>query len=157
MDEKSLTDLINKGLESLEFNDTFLVEVVLGGSKVEVFLDSDEYISFEKCRKLSRWLESVFDENKYFGEKYILEVSSAGVGRPLRLLRQYKKNIGRHIDVKHSLNKRSKGILTQVEGDTIFVEYETKVKEGKKNKKVISTDQIKFEDIMESKIKISFN
>lgn len=157
MDDKSLTDLINKALSDLEYTDTFLVEVVLSGSKIEVFLDSDDYVSFEKCRKVSRWLESVFDENKYFGEKYILEVSSAGVGRPLKLLRQYYKNIGRHIDVKHSLNKRSKGILTKVEDETIFVEYETTLKEGKKNKKVQVTDQIKFEDIMESKIKISFN
>ena len=44
-----------------------------------------------------------------------------------------------------------------MEGNLVFVEYEIKVKEGKKNKKVIVTDEIKFEDIIESKIKISFN
>jgi hypothetical protein len=72
-------------------------------------------------------------------------------------LRQYPKNIGRIIDIKHSVDKSTKGLLTKVDDNKVFVEYETKVKEGKKNKKVMVTDEIKFEDIIESKIKISFN
>lgn len=157
MDVRTLSDLVNKGLESLEFNDTFLVECIITGQKIEIFLDSDEFVGFDKCKKLSRWLESIFDESKNFGDKYVLDVSSAGIGRPLKFLRQYAKNMGRIIDIKYSGDKRSKGTLVNVDGDTIYVEYETKVKEGKKNKKVLVTDEIKFEDIIESKIKISFN
>ncbi len=157
MDSQSLSELVNKGLETLEYGDTFLIECVISGKKIEVFLDSDDYVDFGKCRKLSRWLEAIFDEQKYFGETYVLEVSSAGVGRPLKLLRQYPKNIGRIIDIKHTIDKRSKGTLVGIDGDIILVEYETKVKEGKKNKSVLVTDKIKFEDIIESKIKISFN
>lgn len=149
--------LVEKGLAELEFADTFLIEIKVKNNKIEVFLDSDGAISFLTCQKLSRWLEAVFDENKAFGENYTLEVSSAGVGSPLKLLRQYPKNIGRIIDIKHSEGKNTKGILRKVEGNLLFVEYEMKVKEGKKNKKVIVTDEIKFEDIIESKIKISFN
>ncbi len=157
MDVQGLSELVNKGIENLDFNDTFLVECIINGKKIEIFLDSDEYVDFAKCKKLSRWLEAIFDEEKYFGESYILEVSSAGVGRPLKFLRQYKKNIGRLIDIKHSIDKRSKGTLVSVEEDVLNVEYEIKVKEGKKNKIVSITDKIKFEDIIESKIKISFN
>jgi ribosome maturation factor RimP len=157
MDVQGISELVNKGLESLDFKDTFLVESIITGKKIEIFLDSDDYVDFAKCKKLSRWLEAIFDEEKYFGESYILEVSSSGVGRPLKFLRQYNKNIGRIIDIKHSVDKRSKGTLVSVEENVLSVEYEIKVKEGKKNKKVIMTDQIKFEDIIESKIKISFN
>ena len=98
-----------------------------------------------------------FDEKKTFGENYVLEVSSAGVGSPLRFLRQYPKNIGRIIDIKYGDGKNVRGLLKEVNNNLILVEYETKVKEGKKNKKVIVTEEIKFEDIIESKIKISFN
>ena len=149
--------LVEKGLAELDFADTFLIDIKIKSNKIEVFLDSDEAISFHTCKRLSRWMEAVLDENKAFGENYTLEVSSAGVGSPLKLLRQYPKNIGRIIDIRHSDGNNVKGVLKKVEGNLVFVEYEIKVKEGKKNKKVIVTDEIKFEDIIESKIKISFN
>ncbi len=149
--------LVEKGLAELEFTDTYLIDVKVKNNKIEVFLDSDDAISFLKCQKLSRWLEAILDENKSFGENYTLEVSSAGVGSPLKFLRQYTKNIGRIIDIKHGDGQNVRGVLKKVEENLIFVEYEIKVKEGKKNKKVMQTDIIKFEDIIESKIKISFN
>ncbi|MBK9737396.1 MAG: ribosome maturation factor [Saprospiraceae bacterium] len=157
MQNLELEKLVLEGLTQLEYVDTYLVDIRVKNNKIEVFLDSDEGISFLKCQKMSRWLESFFDENKTFGDVYTLEVSSPGVGSPLKMLRQYPKNIGRIIDIKHSIDKQSKGILKDVIGDKIYVEYEIKIKEGKKNKKVIMTDEIKFEDIIESKIKISFN
>jgi ribosome maturation factor RimP len=157
MQHSEVINLVEKGLAELEFADTFLVDVKIKNSLIEVFLDSDESVSFLKCQKLSRWLEAIFDENKAFGESYTLEVSSAGVGSPLKFLRQYPKNIGRIIDIKYGDGKGVKGLLKNVEGEIISVEYETKVKEGKKNKKVIVIDNIKFEDIIESRIKISFN
>jgi len=110
-----------------------------------------------KCQKISRWLEAIFDEKKTFGETYILDVSSAGVGSPLKLLRQYPKNIGRTIEIKYGEGKSVRGILKSVVDHLISVEYESIDKEGKKNKKVRLTEEIKFEDIIESKIKISFN
>lgn len=157
MQPLELENLIETGLAALELNDTYLVNVRVKNNKIEVFLDSDTGIDFIKCQKLSRWLEAVLDEKKTFGENYILEVSSSGVGSPLLLLRQYPKNIGRLIEIKYSDNKQVKGYLKDVQGDVISVEYETKTKEGKKNIKSIITEQIKFEDIIESKIKISFN
>ena len=129
MQLQEIDELINQGLTELELSDLYLIECKIKSNKIEIFLDSDEGVSFLKCQKLSRWLEAIFDEKKSFGESYILDVSSAGVGSPLKFLRQYLKNIGRI----------------------------TKIKEGKKNKKVTITEQIKFKDIIESRIKISFN
>ena len=157
MHNSEIEKLIEKALIELEFPDTYLVDLKIKNNKIEIFLDSDEGVNFLKCQKLSRWLEAIFDEKKTFGEIYILEVSSAGVGSPLKMLKQYPKNIGRIIDIKYEGGKNAKGILKNVVGNLISVEYGIKVKEGKKNKKVIVTDVIKFEDIIESKIKISFN
>ncbi|MBK8624240.1 MAG: hypothetical protein IPN86_01285 [Saprospiraceae bacterium] len=157
MQHLEVINLVEKGLAELEYADTFLIDVKIKNKLIEVFLDSDENVSFLKCQKLSRWLEAIFDENKAFGESYTLEVSSAGVGSPLKFLRQYPKNIGRIIDIKYGDGKSVKGLLKTVEGNLICVEYEAKIKEGKKNKKVIVIDEIKFEDIIESRIKISFN
>lgn len=157
MQYSEVNNLVEKGLAELEFADTFLVDVKIKNSLIEIFLDSDESVNFLKCQKLSRWLEAIFDENKAFGESYTLEVSSAGVCSPLKMLRQYPKNVGRIIDIKYGDGKSCKGLLKKVEGNILSVEYETKVKEGKKNKKVIVIDEIKFEDIIESRIKISFN
>jgi ribosome maturation factor RimP len=155
MDTQALQGLINKCLEDLEFTDTFLVDCKINGNKIEVFLDSDNGISFGTCHRVSRFLEAEFDTSKVFGESYTLDVSSPGVGSPLKMLRQYPKNVGRTIEVK-TAEKTSRGTLTKVENGNIFVEYETKVKEGKKNKKLIVTDEISYDNILESKIKIKF-
>jgi len=149
--------LINQGLTEQNLSDMYLIECRIKGNKIEIFLDSDEGVSFLKCQKLSRWLEAIFDEKKTFGDNYVLEVSSAGIGSPLKFLRQYQKNIVRIIDIKYGTGNQVRGILSAVIDDMIHVTYETKVKEGKKNKKITVTEQIKFNDIIESKIKISFN
>ena len=138
--------MINQGLTELELSDLYLIECKIKSNKIEIFLDSDEGVSFLKCQKLSRWLEAIFDEKKSFGESYILDVSSAGVGSLLKFLR-----------IKHSGGNQVRGVLSAVTDDIIHVTYDTKIKEGKKNKKVTITEQIKFKDIIESRIKISFN
>jgi len=65
------------------FADCFNVEIELKpGQKLYVFADSDTGMTFEKCQKLSRFLESHLDTNGWLGDKYLLEVSSPGIGRP---------------------------------------------------------------------------
>ena len=96
-----LEKLIAQKLEEEEFQDCYLVEVKgPNGGKLEVFIDSDSSMTFQKCQKMSRYLEAQIEEAKWLGEKYTLEVSSPGVGNPLKLKRQYAKNIGRKMEVK---------------------------------------------------------
>ena len=104
---------------------------------------------------LSRHLESIFDEDKRFGESYILDVSSPGVGSPLKLSRQYRNNVGRTIAVK-TAEAKLEGILKEAEEEDCTLEYtvETKV-DGKKKKEIIN-HKVKYVDIIEAKIKISF-
>lgn len=125
------------------------------GKKVEVFIDRDGGISFDVCHKLSRYLESFFDEDKRFGEDYILEVSSPGVGSPLKLPRQYRNNLGRNIVVKTAAGKLE-GILRDASDHDCTVEVTSTVKVDGKKKIEIINHKVEYVDIIEAKIKISF-
>ena len=157
MPKAEIETLVGKGLEELAFSDTYLVDAKLSGKKIEVYLDSDGGISFATCQKLSRWLEAQLDKSGTYGDNYVLEVSSAGIGNPLRMLRQYPKNIGRIIDIKYGEEGHVRGVLTEVRDNIIVVEKEKVIRENNKNKKIKVKEEIKFEDIIESRIKISFN
>ena len=159
MDERQIRKLARKGIETLEFADCFITEVKVNGNKIEIFLDSDEGISFLKCRKISREVEAVIDEKEWWDGKYTLDVSSAGIGRPLVNQRQYPKNIGRQMVVKTNEGEKVKGALKEVSEDGIILTYEAIELEGqnkKKKKKVQKDHPIAWEAIEEAKIKASF-
>ncbi|HHS95283.1 MAG TPA: ribosome maturation factor, partial [Phaeodactylibacter sp.] len=110
--------LLSEKFKEEAFCDCFLVAVELSkGNKLEVFVDSDSGITFTKCQRLSRYLEKFIDEEQWFGDKYTLEVSSPGIGRPLKFVRQYHKNLQRRVEVKKKDGSKEKGILTSVGDD----------------------------------------
>lgn len=158
MIEKKFEKLIDQAINELEYEDCFLVDLKVSNNKVQIFLDSDDSITFLKCRKVSRFIEAVIDEEQWLGEKYTLDVSSAGVGKPLKMTRQYLKNIGRDIEVKLYGEDKEKvlGELVSASDESISVYYEEVVKEGKKKKKLEITREIPRDEIKEAKIKISF-
>ncbi len=139
------------------FADCFTVEIELKpGNRLNVFMDSDTGLSFERCQKMSRFLESHLDVNGWLTEKYVLEVSSPGIGRPLKFVRQFVKNIGRTVTVTLLDKTQKTGILLAVDDEKITIEYQVKEKIGKKN--VVSTvlDVIPFEKIEKTVVKIVF-
>lgn len=156
MIESKIEKLIDQAISELEYSDCFLVELKVNNTRVEIFLDSDDSVTFEKCRKISRKIEAVLDEEQWLGEKYTLEVSSAGVGRPLKFTRQYVKNIGRRVKVKTKNDGRFEGELVHADDEQIKIKFEETIKEGKKKKKVETVVEILRADITESKIKVSF-
>ncbi len=159
MEAKHIKKFARKGIETLEYGDCFVTEVQVNGNKVEIFLDSDEGISFLKCRKVSREVEAVIDEKKWWEGKYTLEVSSAGIGRPLVNQRQYPKNIGRQMVVKTNEGEKVKGELKEVSDEGIVLTYEVieLVGQNKKKKKKVQKDHpIIWVEIEEAKIKASF-
>ena len=156
MIEDKIEKLTHKAINELEYTDCFLVDLKVNNTRVEIFLDSDESVTFEKCRKISRMIEAVLDEKQWLGEKYTLEVSSAGVGKPLKLTRQYLKNIGRTLEIKKIDGEKVKGELIQADEEKVTIKFEEKIKEGKKKKKIETVLEIKHIDIKESKIKVSF-
>ena len=157
MDKDTIRQMVNDYLKDSEMDDCFLVELSINGNKIEIFLDSDESVSFAKCRVLSRHLEETFDEKQWFGEKYTLEVSSAGVGRPLIYPRQYIKNIGRQIIFSDIEDNKYNGKLESASKESVNVEWEEKIKEGKKKKIVLLNKSLNYSEIKEAKIKATFN
>ena len=157
MDDRQIRKLARKGLQTLEYEDCFLTEVKVTNNKVEVFIDSGEGVSFLKCRKLSREIEAVIDEKEWWGGKYTLEVSSAGVGRPLVDQRQYPKNIGRKVAIVTTEDEKVKGELTAVDDTGVIVTYEVIERDERKKKIKLQKDHpIRWEEIKETKIKASF-
>lgn len=154
--EEKITDLLDDKFAEEEFSDCFLVDLSLNNTKLEVFLDSDEGINFETCRKISRYLEEHLDEQGWLGEKYTLEVSSPGVSRPLKLPRQYPKNIGRKLEVKTTSGEKLEGTMIAVDDRSITLAYKDRIKEGKRKKTIEVEREVPFEEIEKAKVKISF-
>ncbi len=89
----------------LEAHTAFLVDVAVrnekGGKLVQAYVDTDTGITIEQCADISRELANELDRANIIQGSYRLEVSSPGIDTPLRLLRQYKKNVGRRFKVVH--------------------------------------------------------
>lgn len=154
MIENKITTLLQAKFEEPDYQDCFIVDIAQNNTKVEVFIDCDSGLSLGKCQKLSRYLEGVIDQEAWLGPKYILEVSSPGLTRPL-IPRQYVKNIGRKVKVQTE-TETFEGVLDKVENEAVFVSFTTVEKIGKKKVKTDVVKEIHFDDIKEIKIIISF-
>lgn len=140
------------------FADCFTVDIELKpGQKLYVFADSDSGMTFEKCQKLSRYLESHLDTNGWLGDKYLLEVSSPGIGRPLKFLRQYQNNLGRTVEVTLHDKTRQTGLLNAADDNQVILLQEVVEREGKKKKKVEKELAIPFDLIEKTVVKIDFS
>jgi len=139
------------------FADCFTVEIELKpGQKLYVFADSDTGMSFEKCQKLSRYLEAHLDANGWLGEAYLLEVSSPGISRPLKFPRQYKRNIGRTLAVTTTDKVQQEGILQSADDQHIVLSRT--VIERIEKKKVEQTFEtiLPYENIEKAIVKLAF-
>jgi ribosome maturation factor RimP len=155
--EEKIVELLEEKFKEEEFTDCFLIDIKLHKhNKLDIFLDSDTGITFRKCQRISRYLESFIDEEGWLGEKYVLEVSSPGLTRPLKLRRQYLKNIGRKVEVNLLEGKPMAGKLIEVNEEAIVIEREEKFKEGKKTIKKMVQIPIPFENIKKTVVTISY-
>lgn len=132
----------------------FLVEVrIRPTNNIKVYLDGDKGISIEKCVALNRQLYKMIESSGLFpADDFSLEVSSPGLDEPLRLLRQYHKNVGRKVEVLLRDGVRTDGVLKEVTESGIKVE-ETR---GKNKKKETIEHYFPFETIKSTKIQIVF-
>jgi ribosome maturation factor RimP len=155
--EEQIIKLLEERFKEEDLNDCFLFDLIISGNKIAVFVDSDTEMGFDRCRTISRYLENHFDETNAFGEKYTLEVSSPGIGKPLKFKRQYFKNVGRKVEVDIlDDSKTVKGVLKSVIEEGIVVEYEQTRKQGKKKIKENVLQEIKHDEIEKIIVKVSF-
>jgi ribosome maturation factor RimP len=132
----------------------FLVEVkIKPTNNIKVFIDGNQGISIEKLVQYNRRLyKQLEEENMYPNGDFSLEVSSPGLDEPLKLHRQYLKNIGRFVEVTDKEGAKTEGKLVSADEKEIMVE-EQKGK-GKKMETVQHT--IPFDNIKSTKIQIKF-
>jgi ribosome maturation factor RimP len=139
----------------------FLVDLrIKPTNNVKVFLDGDSGITIEKCVQVNRKLYKKLEESAMFPDgDFSLEVSSAGLDEPLKSLRQYKKNIGRQVEVQFQDGSLKEGQLMAVNEEGIVLEVATgKVSNGKMQpkKKEFSSHTYLFNNIKSTKIQIVF-
>lgn len=134
--------------------DMFLVEVkVKPTNNIKVFIDADAGLPIEKCIRVNRALYKQMEELAMFPNgDFSLEVSSPGLDEPLKMFRQYKKNLGRNVEVITKDGQRKEGKLIAVTEDGIIVE-ETR---GKNKKKEVINHTFLFDHIKTTKIKAVF-
>ena len=137
-----------------EMEDVFLVSVrIKPTNNIKVFLDADAGLSIDKCVKINRKMYRTIEENAWYPDgNFSLEVSSAGVDEPLLLIRQYKKNMGRNVEVILNDESRFEGKLLAANENLIQIEY----KEGKNKKAVTVTKEIPFDQIKQTTVLIAF-
>lgn len=143
-------ELKNSVEDHLQGTDMFVVDIkVKTGNNITILLDRDSGIRIDDCIKLTRFIESQYDREV---EDYSLVVSSAGIGQPLKLLRQYLKIIGKEIDVELNDKTVLKAILLAADDEKIVVKTTTKIK-----KEIIEKEsEIPFNTIKSVKEVISF-
>ena len=160
--QKTIEDYINNLLPESE--DVFLVEIkVNAGNNIIVFLDADNGVTIDTCIRINRALYKQIEENALFPNgDFALEVSSPGVEEPLKLHRQYRKNIGRTVEVLLNDETKKQGKLTEVNNDEIIIEEtEGKAKKahsyGNKDSQAISKKtNILFNQIKHTKVLVTF-
>ncbi len=158
MKEEKIREILTEIFTREEYDDYFLVDLKAPDQshKIQVFLDGDEGINSSICKAISRELEKILDEANWVPEKYILEVSSPGVKRPLIKLRQFPQHIGRDFKISLKSGAKVHGELMAVEGDSIVVLEKKKKKQGKSRKEIIEERTIDFDTIKEALVKITF-
>jgi ribosome maturation factor RimP len=142
--------------EWLADKDYFLVEVTISpDDKIVVEIDHAEGVWIEDCVELSRFIESKLNREE---EDYELEVGSAGIGQPFKVLRQYLNYIGEEVEVQTKDGKKHVGILKSADENQFVVGVTKKVKkEGSKRPTMEEVDEtFTYDEIKYTKYLISF-
>lgn len=155
MIEKSLIEDIANGFLH-KTADMFLVEVAIRPSNVIVVeVDSDNGVSIDDCIALSRSIESELDRD---AEDFELEVGSAGVTSPFKILRQYEKNIGNEVEVLTKSGNKLSGVLKSADAVKFVITITKMVKpEGAKKKTAMEEDlSFAYDEVKYTKYLIRF-
>ena len=144
MEIKAVREVAEKALEG---TDMFVVDCTISADNtIDLVLDSDSSVSIDACAKINHAIGDAFDRDE---EDYSLTVASAGIGEPLKLVRQYKKLVGESVEVLLKSGVKILATLDDVTEEAITISYEEAVVvEGKKKKQLQRTTQTySYEDI----------
>lgn len=150
--EKHVANLVEEKIADRP--ELFLINVRFShNGKLSISVDGDQGISIQDCAAISRHVAFHLEEDEVIKTAYNIEVSSPGIDTPLKLERQFVKNIGRRVYVKLKDGKKHEGELLSYSPTGIIIKESIKEK-GKKTKEQESFFDI--DNIVETKVLISF-
>jgi ribosome maturation factor RimP len=150
---EKVKSLLEEGLA--EYPDLFLIDLTITDTyKIIVTLDGDKGVQLQDCINISRAVEHNLDREE---QDFALEVASAGVSLPLKLVRQFKKNIGRTLQIKLA-TETIEALLVAVSEQDITVEWQSREpkKIGKGKETVLHNETILYSEIIEAIVTITF-
>lgn len=153
IEKSTVCQIVEEWLEGKEY---FLVEVTVSpDSRIVVEIDHAEGVWIEDCVALSRHIESRLNREE---EDYELEVGSAGIGQPFKVLQQYYIHVGREVEVLTADGRKLTGVLKSADAEHFTVGVQKKIKpEGAKRPQWVEEEEtFAYEQIKYTKYLISF-
>lgn len=137
IEKDDILKAVERGLAEIGNAELFVVDVkTRPGNEIEIFIDSDSRVAVDDCIVLSKFIEAQFDREE---DDFSLTVSSAGIGQPLKMLRQYKKLIGKSVETVLNDGTKILGTLTDAGEESITLSYpEKRTVEGKKRPEIVT-------------------
>ena len=146
--------LVHEFLETRK--DLYLVDLkISAGDDITVILDGDEGLSLQDCLDASRAIEFNLDREEH---DFSLQVMSPGLSEPLKLPRQFKKNMGRKIEVLLNSDEKIQGEVVAVDDEkvTLVLRYRRPKLIGKGKEDVVENKEIPYTDIKKALVVIKF-
>ena len=139
----------------LEKSSIFLTELVITDAfKVIVSIDGDDGVALQDCIDVSRYMDAHLDREE---QDYSLEVASVGVGSPLKLVRQYKKNVGRTLIVKTGTETIEAELVEATDDFVILSWQEREPKKIGKGKETVQKElKLPYGNIKEAIVTVTF-
>jgi len=149
--------IVNQIIEEyLQGSELYLVDLkITQDNRVLIEIDAFKGVSLDDCIGLNRFIESKIDREI---EDYELEVSSAGLTEPFKVLKQYEKNIGKEVEVLTTEGKKMTGVISQVAEEQFGLTIEKSMKqEGAKRKTTVKEELLlSYKNIKTTKLIIRF-
>lgn len=149
-----IEQLLNGFLE--ERKDLFLIDLkISAGDDIAVILDGDNGVSLQDCLDASRAIEFNMDREEH---DFSLQVMSAGLSEPLRSPRQFKKNIGREIEILFADSSKIQGALKEADGEKVVLtlKYRKPKEIGKGKVDAVEDKEIPYVEIKKALVVVKF-
>lgn len=153
IERQQVIDLTNEWLADKEY---FLVDVIIGkDDKITVEIDHAEGVWIEDCAELSRYIENGLNGA---ADDYELEVGSAGLGQPFKVIQQYKNHVGLEVEVLTKEGKKLKGTLKEANENDFAITITKKEKiEGAKRPQLVEEElRFAYDSVKYTKYVINF-
>ena len=151
--KSKVIEIVNQWLEGKEY---FLVDVIVtNDDRIVVEIDHADGVWIEDCVQLSKHIEANLNRDE---EDYELEVGSAGIGQPFKVLQQYINHVSKEVEVLACDGKKYRGVLTRADEESFTVTVQVKEKpEGAKRPILVDKEYTwKYNEVKYTKYLINF-